>query len=101
HADRFATGLQDLGVGPGARVAVLLPNCPQLVICMFATWRVGAELVLLEPDDAAAMVDADPAVVVVLDDWYARRVASHRDALDGQVVVTGVGDYLPFPDNVL
>src|SRR5256884_3996617 len=30
-ADRFAVGLQSLGVRKGDRVALLLPNCPQFV----------------------------------------------------------------------
>jgi long-chain acyl-CoA synthetase len=103
HADRLATALAELGVGPGAGVALLLPNCPQLIIALFATWRVGGRVSLLTPDDTSALATADPQVVIVIDRWYARHVAPHRRQLAATttVVVTGVGDYLPFPDNVL
>ncbi|HSK96952.1 MAG TPA: AMP-binding protein, partial [Euzebyales bacterium] len=102
HADRLATALAALGVGPGAGVALLLPNCPQLVIALFAAWRIGARVSLLTPDDVSALATTDPRVVIVIDRWYARHVAPHRRRLGASTVVaTGVGDYLPFPENVL
>ncbi|HSK95278.1 MAG TPA: AMP-binding protein [Euzebyales bacterium] len=103
HVDRFATALEDLAAGPGSEVAVLLPNCPQLVITLFAAWRVGAHVRLLRPSDARALAGSAPAVVVVLDRWYGEHVAPLRGrmAADARVVVTGLRDYLHFPANVL
>ena len=40
--NRFAAGLANLGVKSGDRVAVLLPNTPQVVIAMYALWRLRA-----------------------------------------------------------
>ena len=34
-ARRFAQGLKDLGVRPGDRVAIMLPNSPQFVIAFY------------------------------------------------------------------
>ncbi|MGQ9501524.1 MAG: long-chain-fatty-acid--CoA ligase [Anaerolineae bacterium] len=39
--NRLAAALQRLGVRKGDRVALYLPNCPQMVIGYFAVWRVG------------------------------------------------------------
>jgi acetoacetyl-CoA synthetase len=39
---RAATGLRQLGVGPGDRVAAYLPNCPEAVVAFLATASVGA-----------------------------------------------------------
>ena len=39
---RFAGVLADLGVGKGDRVAGLLPRAPELLVTMFAAWRLGA-----------------------------------------------------------
>ena len=41
--DRFAAGLQKLGVGQGDRVAVYMPNCPQFVIAYYGILRAGAQ----------------------------------------------------------
>ncbi|MBP2231103.1 acyl-coenzyme A synthetase/AMP-(fatty) acid ligase [Azospirillum agricola] len=38
---RFATVLAGMGVGPGDRVAVLLPKGPELLIAALAIWRLG------------------------------------------------------------
>lgn len=46
---RVAAGLRRLGVAPGDRVAILLPNCPQHVIAFYAVLRVGAVVVEQNP----------------------------------------------------
>lgn len=102
HADRFATALTALGVTAGTCVSLLLPKCPQLVIALFAVWRVGARAQLLTPESASRLSQRDSAAVVVLDRWYAGSVAPVRDELgDAPVVITSVGEYLRFPDNAL
>ncbi len=47
--NRFAAGLQELGVSKGDRVAIMLPNCPQFIIAAYATWRIGGDRRLLQP----------------------------------------------------
>ena len=42
QVDRAAAGLAALGVGPGDRVAIVLPNCPQHVVAFYAVLRLGA-----------------------------------------------------------
>ncbi|MEY8210332.1 long-chain-fatty-acid--CoA ligase [Corynebacterium sp. MNWGS58] len=44
-----AAGLKAFGVGPGDRVAVLLPNCPQHVIAFYAIQKIGATVVEHNP----------------------------------------------------
>jgi long-chain acyl-CoA synthetase len=39
---RLAGGLQELGVEPGDRVAVLASNCPEVTVAYNAIWRAGA-----------------------------------------------------------
>jgi len=39
---RVANGLRRLGVKPGDRVALVLPNCPQHVVAFYAILRLGA-----------------------------------------------------------
>ncbi|MDE2302167.1 MAG: long-chain fatty acid--CoA ligase [Sphingomonadales bacterium] len=47
--DRAARGLQDLGIRPGARVALCLPNTPYYVAAYFAVLKIGAVVVNLNP----------------------------------------------------
>ncbi|MEG9247010.1 long-chain-fatty-acid--CoA ligase [Arthrobacter sp. Soc17.1.1.1] len=46
---RAAAGLASLGVGPGDRVALVLPNCPQHIIAFYAVLRLGAIVVEHNP----------------------------------------------------
>jgi long-chain acyl-CoA synthetase len=64
-----ATVLRDAGVGPGSVVAVVLPNRAELVVTLFAAWRLGAAVTPVNPaltaDEAAYQVTDSRAVVVV------------------------------------
>ncbi|HET6816969.1 MAG TPA: AMP-binding protein [Mycobacteriales bacterium] len=98
--DRFAGGLASLGVSPGDRVALVLPNCPQHVIAFFAVLRLGATVVQCNPLSTEAelrdqLTDSAPAVVVCLD--RALETVEHlRDAVGVRhVVVTSLADFLP------
>ncbi len=46
---RAAAGLKELGVGPGDRVAIVLPNCPQHIVAFYAVLRLGAVVVEHNP----------------------------------------------------
>jgi fatty-acyl-CoA synthase len=47
--DSFAGGLLSLGLGPGDRVGIWAPNRPEWLITQFATARIGAVLVTINP----------------------------------------------------
>ncbi|MCF2533542.1 (2,3-dihydroxybenzoyl)adenylate synthase [Yinghuangia soli] len=49
RADRMAAGLADLGIAPGDRVLVQLPNVPAFPVLFFALARLGAVPVLTLP----------------------------------------------------
>ena len=46
---RFAQGLLDRGIRPGARVAIWAPNCVEWVIAQFGTALIGTILVCINP----------------------------------------------------
>ncbi|KSW25778.1 MULTISPECIES: AMP-binding protein [unclassified Pseudomonas] len=48
-ADRCAALLAELGVRPGERVAVFMPNCPQLHVAFYGILRAGAVYVPVSP----------------------------------------------------
>ena len=56
-ADRFATALVRHGIGKGDRVGIMLPNCPQYVIAVFAVLRLGAIVVNINPAYTAPEIE--------------------------------------------
>jgi acetoacetyl-CoA synthetase len=71
---RVRTGLLSLGVGPGDRVAALIPNCPEAIIGMLATASIGALWSSCSPDfGAGGVVDRfgqiEPKVLISADGY--------------------------------
>ena len=107
QVDRFAAALRGLGVGKGDRVGIVLPNCPQHVIAVFATLRLGAIVAENNPLYTEAELehqinDAGCKVLVILDPVY-QRIARLKGKLPTvrHVIATGIQDALPFPKNLL
>ena len=98
--DHLAAGLAGLGVRKGDRVAVLLPNCPQNVLTVFAVLRLGAVVVQSNPlagrgELQAQLADSGARVVVCLDRVVATVTAVRSATALEHVVVTSLADYLP------
>jgi len=53
---RLARAMRDAGVGPGDRVAALLPNVPEAVVVLLAATSIGAVLSTASPDFGAGGV---------------------------------------------
>lgn len=49
YASRLATVLKDRGVKRGDRVPVVMPNCPEVLACFQAIWKLGAVIVPTTP----------------------------------------------------
>jgi fatty-acyl-CoA synthase len=68
--DRAARGLVALGVRPGDKVALWMPNRPEWIEIAFAVFRVGAVLVPVNTrfrtDDVAYVVDQSDSTTLVL-----------------------------------
>ncbi len=69
--DRAAKGFQELGVKPGVRVGLFLPNCPYYVICFFAVLKAGGTIVNYNPlyaerEIARQIEDSGTSIMVTL-----------------------------------
>jgi len=98
--DRFAAGLQKLGVGQGDRVAVYMPNCPQYVIAYYGILRAGAVIVPCNPLYVARelqhqITDAGARVVVVLSSFYRTIKEIRSDTPLEYAIVANIKDYFP------
>jgi long-chain acyl-CoA synthetase len=107
RVDRLAAALGKMGIGKGDRVGVILPNCPQHVIAIFAILRLGAIAVennpLYTPDELEHQInDAGCRVLICLDPVY-KKLAALKGRLRTveHILATGIEDALPFPKNVL
>ncbi|HEY3280382.1 MAG TPA: long-chain fatty acid--CoA ligase [Gemmatimonadales bacterium] len=103
QVDRLATALAVLGVKPGSRVAIQLPNIPQLPIAYYAALRLGAQPVLTNPlyvprEIEHQWTDAACSLAVVMDFIFETKIRAIRDRLPVEhYVVASIPEYLRFP----
>ena len=101
QTNRVANALHALGVGKDRRVALLLPNIPQMVIAFYGTLKSGATAVLIpptvEPSEITRQVkEADVSVLVTLTKWADLAREIQRVAGVPHVVLTDAAEYLPW-----
>ena len=94
--------LGELQLKKGDRVAVMMPNCLQYPIAIFGILRAGLTVVNVNPLYTARelkhqLVDADVAVLVVVDNFGQTVQQVIADTPVKQVITTGLGDMLGFP----
>ncbi|GAA3523072.1 class I adenylate-forming enzyme family protein [Nocardioides daeguensis] len=99
---RLARQLGDLGVAPGDTVAVMLPNCAEIITTMFAAWHRGSALTPVNAvltDDEARYQLQDSAAAVLVGDERARELAASVGIawLDAASIHTGHS--APEPDD--
>ncbi len=100
---RMATALAALGVTKGTRVAIQMPNLPQLVIGYHAVLRLGGVVVMTNPIYTAYEIehqwtDAGVDVALVMDFIYEQKLADIRQRLPVQhYVLASIPEYLRFP----
>ena len=79
QVDRLAGGFASLGIGPADVVATMLPNCAEMVLILFASWRLGAAVTpvnpVLTPEEAQYQLTDSAAKVVVADAASAQKLA--------------------------
>ena len=100
QSNALAAALSALGVRPGDRVAVVLPNCPQFFIAEFGAWKAGAIVVPLNPiyterEIEAALTSTGATVVVALTPFYQRIKNIQARTQVRQVLATSIKEYLP------
>jgi long-chain acyl-CoA synthetase len=74
QVNQFARVLHGLGVNPGDRVKIVLPNIPQMIVAYYGTLKIGGVVVLSNPEaDAPQIIEqikqTEPKVLVTLQDF--------------------------------
>ncbi len=108
--NRFAACLHSFGVNKGDSVAVLLPNViPCVVACVVACYailKIGGITVMNNPlysdrELEHQFNDSDSKLLVTLDLLGNRMIDLRPRTKIKQIIYTSIGDYLPFPKNLL
>jgi long-chain acyl-CoA synthetase len=99
-SNRFAQALERLGVSKGDRVGLLLPNCPQFVICYFGALKLGAVVVANNPlyverEIEHQFKDAGIGIAVVFSRRYPLVNSVRASTRLTRVIVTNIKDYFP------
>ncbi|MGH6942619.1 MAG: long-chain-fatty-acid--CoA ligase [Geminicoccaceae bacterium] len=106
--ERAAAGFQKLGVGPGVKVGLFLPNCPYFVIGFFAVLKAGGTVVSYNPLYADREIEhqidnSETEIIVTLD--LAALLPKLQPMLGRTrlraIVVARFADLLPFPKSFL
>ncbi|MFQ5612944.1 MAG: alpha/beta fold hydrolase [Anaerolineae bacterium] len=95
RVNQFAHALHGLGVRPGDRVMVVLPNMPQMIIAFYATLKIGGVVVLPNPDASAEQIVAqvrqtEPRVLVTLREFAGLARAVQAQTALPEMVLTDI-----------
>jgi acyl-CoA synthetase (AMP-forming)/AMP-acid ligase II len=78
---RFSCMLRARGLGSGARVAILLPNCIEAVVACYGTWLANCIAVPLSAQARSSelevlLLHADPSLLICEEDNYGIQIAA-------------------------
>ena len=104
--NRFARALSDLAIKPGDKVAVCLPNIPQVIITNLAVLRIGAVTVQNNPlyterELAYQLNDSGSKIVITLTLLIPRMQALKPKTGLEKIIGCHIHTYLPFPKKQL
>jgi long-chain acyl-CoA synthetase len=105
-ANRFAHALIDMGVKPGDKVAMLMPNMPQLVAAVYGAWRAGAVVVMNNPLYTDVELEyqfnnSASTFLVAVDLICPRMIGLRPKTQIKNLVVAHIRDHLKFPKKQL
>ncbi len=100
ESDAFAAALANMGVEPGDRVALLIPNSPQFFVAQFGAWKTGAIVSPLNPTYTKrelkhALNYIGAITAIVLTPFYAKLKALQAETRLQRIIATEIKEYLP------
>ncbi len=102
----FARALQEMGIQPGDKVALCLPNIPQAIIANYAVFRIGAVTVQNNPlyterELQYQLNDSDSRIIITLTLLIPRVQKIKADTRIEKIIGCHINSYLPFPKKQL
>lgn len=104
--NRFAAALNSFGIKEGDSVAILLPNVIPCVAAYYAILKIGGIAVMNNPlysdrELIHQFNDSGSKALITIDLLGNRMIDVRPKTKIKQIVYTSIGDYLPFPKNLL
>ena len=104
--DNFAAVLYDFGIKKGDSVAILLPNLITCVVSYYAVLKLGGIVVMNNPlysdrELEHQFNDSNSKLLITLDLLGNRMIDLRPKTGINQIIITTIGEYLPFPKNLL
>jgi long-chain acyl-CoA synthetase len=104
--NRFAACLHAFGINKGDSVAILLPNVIPCVVAKYAILKIGGKAVMNNPlysdrELEHQFNDSDSKLLITIDLLGNRMIDLRPKTKIKQIIYTSIGDYLPFPKNLL
>lgn len=101
HIQCLATAFSGMGMKPGTKVAIMLPNCPQAIIAYYAVLWLGGIVVMTNPmyvdrEMEHQWKDSEAEWLVVLDHLYPKAEKVLPRTNIRKTVVTSIREYMPF-----
>ena len=102
----FARALQEMGIQPGDKVALCLPNIPQAIIANYAVFRIGAVAVQNNPlyterELQYQLNDSESRIIITLTLLIPRIQKIKADTKIEKIIGCHINSYLPFPKKQL
>src|SRR5437870_10562129 len=99
-SDGFAAWLAARGVVKGDRIALIMPNCPQVIIAQLGVWKPGAVAVPLNPlsseaEQAHALAATGARAAVVLTRFYHKIKRLQPGTALEVVIASNIKEFLP------
>ena len=106
QSNALAAALVAIGIGKGDRVALIMPNSPQMVISEIAIWKAGAIAVPLNPlytlnEFEHALNECGAETAIVLTPFYEKIKNVQPDSRLKRVIATNIKEYLSSLDTLL
>jgi long-chain acyl-CoA synthetase len=99
-SDACASAFAEMGVAPGDRVALLLPNCPQFLIAELGAWKAGAIVSPLNPlyterELEVALRENGATTMVTLTRFYNRVKRAQPHTALRTVIASNIKEHFP------
>jgi len=99
HSRKMAAVLKGLGVKKGDRIILQMPNCPEVLECFGAAWRIGAVIVpinyLVGEEETAYIYQDSGAKVVVSSRAFLPKIQTGRQRAPEVKTVILIDDDVP------